>query len=85
MAGKRGTHDDSDGASGADRNMPAPTPKKQGDMTSEGRGTHDDGFSQPMDRPSELKGGIDMGGTTEFSAPKGTIVFGDHDTRRSTS
>ena len=88
VAGGRGTHDDSDGATGADRNMPADKPAKQRDFGGAGgRGTHDDGGSPgPTPKPSTLKPGTDDGGTSAFSPnASSTIEFGDHDPRRSHS
>ena len=87
MPGKRGTHDDSDGARGEDRNMPAPSPRKQKDLSPSGkRGTHSlDDSDNTLLRPKELKPGVDQEGKFDFSATKGGINSHSHDPRRSHS
>lgn len=81
------THDDSDGAKGADRNMPADKPRKLGNLSSSGGGTHDDGGDYgPTPKPRTLKPGIDDGGMAKVTGnAAGTLEFGDHEPRRSHS
>lgn len=88
MAGD--THDDSDGATGRNRNMPADKTAKQSDITSsEGGkgGTHKhSGSYQPKAEPATLKSGIDNSGTGSFVGnADGTIEMGSQDPRRSHS
>ena len=81
------THDDSDGAKGADRNMPADKPKHLGKLGGSGGGTHNDGVDYgPTPKPRELKPSDGDEGTGSFSpnADK-TIEFGNHEPRRSHS
>lgn len=85
---KGGTHDDSDGAKGADRNMPAEKPRKQPDFGGSGKGgTHDDGGDYgPTPKPATLKPGTHDGGDAPFSSNvSSTLKFGNHDPRRSHS
>lgn len=84
--GTRGTHDDSDGAGWPDKNMPAPSPKKQKDFTSSGKGgDHPSDFSgNSLLKPRELKPGVDQGGTQVITGHvKGGIDPNDHEPRRS--
>lgn len=87
MAGSRGTHDDSDGAGWPDKNMPAPSPRKQKDFgPSSKRGSHSlDDSDNTLQRPRELRPGIDAGGDEAFNAQKGEIEFGKAEPRRSHS
>jgi len=81
--GNRGTHTEMDAP-----NMPASSPKKQGDFGPRGkRGRHSvDDSDNTLKRPGELRPGVDESGMTSFKGRKDLVIeLGSQDPRRSHS
>lgn len=89
MAGRRGTRKEGPFESPTPQagHMPAPSPRDLGGFGPKGkRGEHDSDFSgNETAKPRELRPTEGDSGTSTFSARKGSIVFGEHDPRRSHS